>query len=92
MTRVYSSFSLVGNRELLEGRRTADVISVTSQSQPFQNYQQPIACFVLYGSRSRQMALRKSFRHSTKAYILPKNFHFIILYKTSRQHFAVSVQ
>ena len=45
--RVHSSFSLVENRDLLEDRRTADAISVTNQSQPFPNYQQPMACFVL---------------------------------------------
>ena len=50
ITRVHSSFSLVENRDLLEDRRTADAISVTSQSQSFPNYQQPIACFVLYRS------------------------------------------
>ncbi len=35
ITRVHSSFSLVENRDLLEDRRTADVISVKSQSQHF---------------------------------------------------------
>ena len=49
ITRVHSTFLLVEKRDLLEGRRTADVISVTSQSQLFQNYQQPMAWFVLYG-------------------------------------------
>ena len=39
ITTVYSSFSLVENRDLLEDRRTADAMSVTSQSQPFPNYQ-----------------------------------------------------
>ena len=34
------------NRDLLEDRRTANVISVTSQSQPFQNFQQRMAFFV----------------------------------------------
>ena len=55
--RVHSSFSLVENHNLLEYRRTADAISLTSKSQPFQNYQQPfqnyqqpMACFVLYRS------------------------------------------
>ena len=33
-------------RDLLEDRRTADVTSGTSQSQAFQNYQQPMTCFV----------------------------------------------
>ena len=33
----FSSFSLVENRNLLDDRRTADAISVTSQSQAFQN-------------------------------------------------------
>ena len=56
ITRVHSSFSLVENRDPLEDKRTADAISVTSQSQPFQNYQQPMTCFVLYRSWSRQMA------------------------------------
>ena len=41
---VHFSFSLVEDRD----RRTADAISVTSQSQPFRNYQQSMACFVLY--------------------------------------------
>ena len=50
ITRVHFSFSLVENRDLLEDRRTADAISVTSQSQAFQNYQQPMACFALYRS------------------------------------------
>ena len=37
---------MVENRDLLEDRRIADAISVTSQSQPFPNYQQPVAWFV----------------------------------------------
>ena len=45
--RVHSSFSLVENRDLLGDRRTADAISLTNQLQPFPNYQQPMACFVL---------------------------------------------
>ena len=49
ITRVPSSFSLVENRDLLENRRTADAILVTSQSQPFQP-------FVLCRSWSRQIA------------------------------------
>ena len=46
ITRVHSSFLLVENRDLLEDRRTAHAISVTSQSPAFQNYQQPMLCFV----------------------------------------------
>ena len=38
ITRVHSSFSLVENRDLLEDRRTADVISVTNQSQPISQF------------------------------------------------------
>ena len=47
-TTVHSSFPLVENRVPLEDRRTPDAISLTSQSQPFSNYQQLMACFVLY--------------------------------------------
>ena len=41
--RVDSGFLSVENRDPLADRRTADVISVTSQSQPYQNFQQPMA-------------------------------------------------
>ena len=50
VTTVHSSFSLVKNRDLLGDRCTADAISVASQSQTLQNYQQPMACLVLYRS------------------------------------------
>ena len=45
---MHASFSLVGNRDLLEDRRAADVISVTSQSQQFPNYRTAngVFCFV----------------------------------------------
>ena len=43
-----SGFSLVKSHAQLENTRTADTISVTSQSQLFENFQQPIAFFVLY--------------------------------------------
>ena len=47
MNRIYSGFSLVENRALLEDRRTADAIQWQG-NQPFQNYQQTIdvLCFV----------------------------------------------
>ena len=48
LNRVHSSFSLVENRDLLQEIRTANVISGTSQSQPFQNFQEPMTFFILY--------------------------------------------
>ena len=48
---VHSSFfSLVKSHAQLENTRTAEVISVTSQSQLFENFEQLIALFVLYVS------------------------------------------
>ena len=82
MTRVHSSFSLVENRDLLEDRRTADAISVTSQSQPFPSYQQPMACFVLYRSWSRQMAC-ESLSVALQS-LFWQNILTFLLYKTSR--------
>ena len=56
---VHSGFSLVESRAQLENRRTADAISVTSQSRLFANFEQPIAFFVLY--RSCQIARENHF-------------------------------
>ena len=51
---VHSGFLLVESRAQLLNRRTADAISVTSQSRLFANFEQPIAFLVLY--RSCQIA------------------------------------
>ena len=75
ITRVHSSFSLVENRDLLEDRRTANAISVTSQSQPLQYYQQPIrACHDHVKWRA------KVFSSHYKTYFGKINyFHFFII-------------
>ena len=75
---VHSGFSLVESRAQLENRRTANAISVTSQSRLFENFEQPIAFFVLY----RSCQTRKSFRRTTKLCMLCKIFNFL-LYKNS---------
>ena len=46
--RVHYGFSLVKNRDLLEDMYTINVIPVRSQSQPLQNFQQPMTFCVLY--------------------------------------------
>ena len=74
MIGVYSGFSLAENRDLLENRRTADAISVTNQSQPFQNSQQPMAFFVLYRSCSRQVACESLFAPSLQHFSCVSRF------------------
>ena len=64
ITKVHSSFSLVENRDLLEDRRTAHAISVTSQSHFKIINSQWRALFCIH--RDTSNGVQKSFRCTTK--------------------------